>query len=251
MGLHSFIQECIIKRLFIKHCQFKLFNVNNNKNNNNSHNNNIKCAIFYLTVTTALMRMKRKFSCFVFIHSLYCQLVFLYDNVSAFLIPSHHASVKSVTRKVTKCVFTAVCVQCCVCSLLCACALLCVHCCVCSLLCVCTAVCVHCCVCALLCVCTAVCVHCCVCSMLCVCTAVCVHCCVCALLCVCTWMGKCRAQIPSMGHHTWLYVTSLFFNLTQKMTILTSFTYLHVIQKPHLFLPYRKGFVCRTFALLV
>ncbi len=33
---------------------------------------------------------------------------------------------------------------------------------------------------------------------------VCVHCCVCAL-----WMGKCRARIPSMGHHTWLYVTSL------------------------------------------
>ncbi len=22
-------------------------------------------------------------------------------------------------------------------------------------------------------------------------------------------MGKCRAQIPSMGHHTWPYVTSL------------------------------------------
>ncbi len=33
---------------------------------------------------------------------------------------------------------------------------------------------------------------------------VCVHCCVCAL-----WMGKYRAQIPSMGHHTWSYVTSL------------------------------------------
>ncbi len=30
--------------------------------------------------------------------------------------------------------------------------------------------------------------------------------CVCAL-----WMGKCRAQIPSMGHHTWSYVTSYFF----------------------------------------
>jgi len=35
--------------------------------------------------------------------------------------------------------------------------------------------------------------------------------CVCSLLCVCTWMGKCRAQILSMGHHTWLYVTSLHF----------------------------------------
>ncbi len=33
--------------------------------------------------------------------------------------------------------------------------------------------------------------------------------CVCSLLCVCTWTGKCRARIPSMGHHTWLYVTSL------------------------------------------
>ncbi len=44
--------------------------------------------------------------------------------------------------------------------------------------------------------------------------------CVCALLCVCAWMGKCRARIPSMGHHTWLYVTSLslhfiyFLNIT-------------------------------------
>ncbi len=39
------------------------------------------------------------------------------------------------------------------------------------------------------------------------------HCCgcvcVCSLLCVCTWMGKYRARIPSMGHHIWLYVTSL------------------------------------------
>ncbi len=34
-----------------------------------------------------------------------------------------------------------------------------------------------------------------------VCSLLCVHCCVCAL-----WMGKCRARIPSMGHHTWLYV---------------------------------------------
>ncbi len=38
------------------------------------------------------------------------------------------------------------------------------------------------------------------CSRLCVC----VHCCVCAL-----WWDKCRAQIPSMGHHTWSYVMSL------------------------------------------
>ncbi len=33
---------------------------------------------------------------------------------------------------------------------------------------------------------------------------VCGHCCVCPL-----WMGKCRAQILSMGHHTWPYVTSI------------------------------------------
>ncbi len=33
---------------------------------------------------------------------------------------------------------------------------------------------------------------------------VCVHCCVCAL----GWV-KCRAQILSMGHHTWPHVTSL------------------------------------------
>ncbi len=34
---------------------------------------------------------------------------------------------------------------------------------------------------------------------------VCVHCCVCVHF---GWV-KCRAQIPSMGHHTWSYVTSL------------------------------------------
>ncbi len=35
--------------------------------------------------------------------------------------------------------------------------------------------------------------------------------CVCSLLCVCVHFGwvKCRAQIPSMCHHTWPYVTSL------------------------------------------
>ncbi len=100
----------------------------------------------------------------------------------------------------SRCVFT-VCVHCCVC--------VCVHCCVCSLLCVC--------VCSLLCVCVCsrcvftavcVCVHCCVCvcSLLCVFTAVCV--CVCVCVCV-----KCRAQILSMSHHTWPYVTSLIFFL--------------------------------------
>ncbi len=35
---------------------------------------------------------------------------------------------------------------------------------------------------------------------------VCVHYCVCAL----GWV-KCRAQIPSMGHHTWPHVTSITF----------------------------------------
>ncbi len=39
---------------------------------------------------------------------------------------------------------------------------------------------------------------------------VCVHgVCVFTAGCVCTWMGKYRARISSMGHHTWLYVTSL------------------------------------------
>ncbi len=40
----------------------------------------------------------------------------------------------------------------------------------------------------------------------CVCVCVCLfttHCCVCSL----GWV-KCRAQIPSMGHHTWPHVTS-------------------------------------------
>ncbi len=33
--------------------------------------------------------------------------------------------------------------------------------------------------------------------------------CMCSLLCVCTLWVKCRAQIPSMGNHTWSHVTSL------------------------------------------
>ncbi len=38
--------------------------------------------------------------------------------------------------------------------------------------------------------------------------------CVCVCVCVCAlaWV-KCRAQIPSMGHHIWPYVTSLSLNL--------------------------------------
>ncbi len=27
---------------------------------------------------------------------------------------------------------------------------------------------------------------------------------------MCTCMGKCRARIQSMGHHTWLYVTFIY-----------------------------------------
>ncbi len=38
----------------------------------------------------------------------------------------------------------------------------------------------------------------------------CVHCCVCVHF---GWV-KCRAQIPSMGHHTWSYVTSLSLSYT-------------------------------------
>ncbi len=37
---------------------------------------------------------------------------------------------------------------------------------------------------------------------------VCVHCCVCVHF---GWVN-CRAQIPSMGHHTWPYATSLSFS---------------------------------------
>ncbi len=40
------------------------------------------------------------------------------------------------------------------------------------------------------------------------CVCVCVF--VCSLLCVHFGWVKCRAQIPSMGHHTWSYVTSHF-----------------------------------------
>ncbi len=43
--------------------------------------------------------------------------------------------------------------------------------------------------------------------------------CVCSLLCVCTWMGKCRARIMSMGHHTWLYVISLHFHFNNRCSV--------------------------------
>ncbi len=57
--------------------------------------------------------------------------------------------------------------------------------------------------------------------------------CVCSLLCVCNFDGlhlhlhfkcswvkwvKCRARIPSMGHHTWPYVMSLSLSLSIPMT---------------------------------
>ncbi len=39
---------------------------------------------------------------------------------------------------------------------------------------------------------------------------VCVHgVCVCLCVCVCFGWVKCRAQIPSIGYHTWSYITSL------------------------------------------
>ncbi len=74
-----------------------------------------------------------------------------------------------------------------------------------------------------------VCVHCCVCvcSLLCVFTAVCVcvHCCVCVHG-VCVHFGwvKCRARIPSMGHHTWLYVTTLSLNIADRRRIFRSYS---------------------------
>ncbi len=48
----------------------------------------------------------------------------------------------------------------------------------------------------------------------CVFTAVCVCVCVFTAVCVCVHFGwvKCRAQILSMGHHTWPHVTSLSLN---------------------------------------
>ncbi len=63
------------------------------------------------------------------------------------------------------------------------------------------------CVCAQLWVCSTVCVHYCECAVLWVCTTVCVHYCECAL----GWV-KCRAQIRSMGHHTWPHITVLYFS---------------------------------------
>ncbi len=41
--------------------------------------------------------------------------------------------------------------------------------------------------------------------------------CVCVFTAVCVHLGwvKCRAQIPSMGHHTWPYVTSLSLSIAQ------------------------------------
>ncbi len=89
----------------------------------------------------------------------------------------------------------------------------------CPLLCVCLCVRVLCvCACSVcvrvFCVCARVLCVCCVCSVcVCVvCVCVCVFCvcvCVCSLLCVHVGWVKCRAQIPSMSHHTWPYVTSL------------------------------------------
>ncbi len=70
---------------------------------------------------------------------------------------------------------------------------------------------------------------------------VCVHCCVCAL-----WMGKCRAQIPSMGHHTWLYVTSLSllnsgYLLFFETTIMGKTADLAMIQKTNIDALHKEG----------
>ncbi len=47
--------------------------------------------------------------------------------------------------------------------------------------------------------------------------------CVCSLLCVCTLDGlNARAQILSMGHHTWPYVTSLSLSLEVDSSIFVS-----------------------------
>ncbi len=67
------------------------------------------------------------------------------------------------------------------------------------------------CVCVCVCVFTAPGVCVCVCSLLCECVSVCVCVCLCVFTAVCVHFGwvKCRARIPSIGHHNWPHVTSL------------------------------------------
>ncbi len=67
----------------------------------------------------------------------------------------------------------------------------------------------------------------------------CVCMCVCSLLCVCVlgWV-KCRAQILSMGHHTWPHVTSLSLFFTEdevsKLILSSHATTCPLDQSPHI-----------------
>ncbi len=68
---------------------------------------------------------------------------------------------------------------------------------------------------------------------------VCVHG-VCVQCCVCVHFGwvKCRAQIPSMGHHTWPYVTSLSLSLSlSKDRVLTDTVWIFIKNKVHSLFP--------------
>ncbi len=51
--------------------------------------------------------------------------------------------------------------------------------------------------------------------------------CVCVHCCVCTLMGKCRGRIPSMDHHTWLYVTSHIYMYIYVKQNITHIIYIH------------------------
>ncbi len=53
--------------------------------------------------------------------------------------------------------------------------------------------------------------------------------CVCVFTAVCMQLGwvKCRAQIPSMGHHTWPHVTSLSLSFTHACTCMFPYIYMH------------------------
>ncbi len=59
---------------------------------------------------------------------------------------------------------------------------------------------------------------------------VCVHG-VCVFTAVCVHFGwdKCRAQIPSMGYHTWPHVTSLHFTTSTDLNMVYSCSSVHVI----------------------
>ncbi len=54
--------------------------------------------------------------------------------------------------------------------------------------------------------------------------------CLCIHYCVCVHLGwvKCRAQIPSMGNHTWPHVTSLNLTLFEKVCSSSSYWFIPV-----------------------